>query len=179
MGELDVEGEMTGIIEGIEASKNGSMFNIRNLEHCQAHQFILHLTTFDPDIVHFSGHGNTDSLAFLGEDGTQADMDKAEFAILIEAARKKSLRGLVFNACFSAYDVGKFTALGVNVIGMQRPVRDDAAKWFSWLFYDKLGDGQTFQGAFNGASRLVKHRMKEGFYPEFFSSDQNRPVRML
>jgi CHAT domain-containing protein len=176
---IDMKGEMDGIIRGIKSSQYGRMFRIQNLEHCQPHQFISALTTWDPDIVHFAGHGNTSSLTFLDENENRADMNKADFDILIEAARKRSLRGLVFNACFSAHDAPRFTQLGVNVISMQRPVGDGAAKWFSALFYDKLGHGKTFKKAFDEASRLVEGEYGETFHPEYFDSDQNRPVRML
>ena len=56
---IDVKGEMDGIIRGIKTSEYREMCRIRNLEHCQQHQFISALTTWDPDIVHFAGHGNT------------------------------------------------------------------------------------------------------------------------
>jgi CHAT domain-containing protein len=176
---IDLTGEMDGIIEAIELSDNGRMFPIRNLEHCQKHHLINALNRWDPDIVHFAGHGAPDPLSFLDEIGHRADMTKTDFQNLIGAARRRSLRGLVLNACFSAHDAQRFAEHGINVIGMQRPVRDDAAKLFSALFYDKLGDGKTFKQAFDAASRLVKRQHTEAFHPEYCGSHQNRPVRML
>jgi hypothetical protein len=171
---LGLDEEVALIKDGIRHSYHRDRFELRTLKNCRLQDLLTAVLEQDPHYVHFAGHGTPNSLVIMNDRGYGLKVKKAALAELIRQASNGSLRGLVFNACWSANDAPLFTALGLEIIAMRRPVGDDAALWFSALLYDWSGDGKSFGEAFSRASRLVKRRIRQDFRPELFRTGKKK-----
>jgi Leucine-rich repeat (LRR) protein len=107
-----------------------------------------------PNIVHFSGHGLTQGIAITTNDN-QTQL------VPIPALQRlfKSLRGIativILNACYSAEQAKVISEFGMYVVGNNLPITDPAAISFSKGFYNGIGEGKSFEDAFNDAMFVV------------------------
>jgi len=103
-----------------------------------------------PEIVHFSGHG--------GENGIIIVTDNNESQQVPDKALKRlfhSLQGItkvvLLNSCYSTKQAKLISEFDIFAIGMNLPIGDEAAISFSKGFYTGLGEGKSFEKAFNDA----------------------------
>jgi hypothetical protein len=101
-----------------------------------------------PDIVHFSGHGTSDSALVLEDDNGPAPVSPAAMTSLFRAF-KRPPRVVVLNACDSAEHAKALAGVVDCTIGMKEPIGDKAAAKFSEAFYRALGFGESLQTAFD------------------------------
>jgi hypothetical protein len=116
------------------------------------------LLTDKPQVVHFSGHGNDELLAFVKEDGT---MDKVPIEALLQALestvdRDRPVRLVVLNACWSAGHAALLIKHVDFAIGMPYPVKNQRAVDFSRRFYGGLASGETLSRAFHQARAFLR-----------------------
>ena len=103
---------------------------------------------YQPQIVHFSGHGSKSGKIVLQDENGKAKT--VEPPVLKELFRiaKRDICCVVLNACFSQ-DQAEVIAQEIDcVIGMSREFDDEAAISFSAGFYSGLGYGLSIQEAF-------------------------------
>lgn len=107
------------------------------------------LLRHEPQIVHFSGHGdNSGELMFEGDDGRSRPAPVVAVARLFSLC-SKGIRCVVLNACYSDAQAQAMRDHIDCVIGMKSAIPDDAALSFSSSFYLALGHGKTVQDAFD------------------------------
>lgn len=113
-----------------------------------------------PDILHFSGHGNTNLLVFEDTEGNATNVSGDAIARLIGLV--DSVRCVVLNCCYSD-SVSKQVSPHVEaVIGCDQSIADDAAIMFTRAFYRALSHGSNFERAFNLAiNELDLHGKKD------------------
>lgn len=108
-----------------------------------------------PAIVHFSGHGSKEGLIITTEDNQPLTMPLNALKRLF-----KPLKGIaeivVFNACWSSAQAREISEFGIYVVGNRLPIADQMAISFSKGFYNGLGEGKDFEGAFNDAMFIVE-----------------------
>lgn len=107
-----------------------------------------------PNIVHFSGHGETNGISVTTEN------NEAQLLPLPALQRLfKPLKGvvqiIVLNACYSAEQAKALSEFGPYVVGHNMPIADPAAISFSKGFYNGLGEGKSFEEAYNDAMITV------------------------
>lgn len=95
------------------------------------------------DILHFSGHGDFDTLLFQNESGKTLESPIDAIAELIK--HRPSIKCVILNACNSVAAITK--PLADITIGMDKSVGDDAAIEFSRGFYDAVAAGQGYEYA--------------------------------
>lgn len=106
------------------------------------------LLRYQPDIVHFSGHGSADHAIILHDDTGRSVKVKAAALGDLFRMLKDSVRCVVLNACYSA-EQAKAIAEAINyVVGITGEVSDKASNAFTPAFYRALGYGRTVQEAF-------------------------------
>jgi CHAT domain len=108
-----------------------------------------------PHIVHFSGHGDQDSLVFEDMDGCSKPLSTSDLGRLLHISSDR-IRLAVFNSCESASQAEHACEHIDAAIGMDRPVEDDAAKIFAGQFYNAIGFGRSLLEAFEQARHQVK-----------------------
>lgn len=115
------------------------------------------LLRYQPDIVHFSGHGTSGGRMVLERN---SELEQAErlwlqgLARVFEAARGQ-IRCVVLNACHSEIAAQVLAQFVGCVVGMSSAVEDEAAIRFSWAFYNALGHGMSIKAAFDLARAQI------------------------
>ena len=107
-----------------------------------------------PNIVHFSGHGETNGIMVANENNEAQLMPLPALQRLF-----KNLKGIVkiivLNACYSAEQAKTLSEFGPYVVGHNMSIDDPAAISFSKGFYNGLGEGKSFEEAYNDAMIMV------------------------
>lgn len=148
-GELRVSQEIRRVKKAVAASLHRDVIDIEHLPDVTADDLLDHLTTFQPHVIHFSGHADEDVLVF--DDGTLEGGEGREISIEVfmravsAPDRKPSL--VVLNACDSATNLETFLAGVPIAIGMSAPVGDADAITFATRFYRAVADGQSVESA--------------------------------
>ena len=107
-----------------------------------------------PQVLHFSGHGDTGMLFFEDRNGDAAPVDAKSFGELI-SLHADTVKCVILSACYSE-DVAKAVRAHVPwVIGCDESIADDAAIAFSRAFYRAIANGQDYQNAFRHARNEV------------------------
>jgi len=103
---------------------------------------------FEPQIVHFSGHGMSEgALCFENQAGQTQPVNPGALAALFEQFAH-IVDCVVLNACYSEIQAKAIVEHIDYVIGMNRDIGDDAAIAFAIGFYQALGSGRTIQEAY-------------------------------
>ena len=106
------------------------------------------LLDFNPQIIHFSGHGGgEDGLAFEEIDGTFKLISGQALAGLFSLFND-CLECVVLNACYSEVQAQEIVQHIDYVIGMDREIGDKAAIEFAVGFYGAIGAGKDYERAF-------------------------------
>jgi hypothetical protein len=93
---------------------------------------------FKPHLLHFSGHGENDSLIFADLSGDNAyEVSKQAIAQLFKSCAP-DLKAVFLNACYSAKQADEIVEQVDYVIGMNAEINDVAAERFSQGFYTAL-----------------------------------------
>lgn len=100
-----------------------------------------------PDILHFSGHGDTGVLCFEDKHGNVAEVSATAIEGLVKLS--ESVQCLVLNACFSESVARQVKAHVKAVIGCTVEINDDAAIAFTRAFYRALRHGLHYRRAYD------------------------------
>jgi hypothetical protein len=103
-----------------------------------------------PDIVHFSGHGSseTGNLVFEREDGTPEEISMPTLSGVFSRLRE-NISCVVLNACYSLKQAKEIAKSIPYVIGMSGEILDHHAIAFSSSFYQALAYGKSIDQAFH------------------------------
>lgn len=140
------------------------------------------LNSYDPDIIHFSGHGGSGTLLFdnenVGDDGgTVLDFDMV--ARVIEATRSKP-KLLVLVACDTVEGADRFLKSTPIVVAMADSVGDDAATEFSRRFYQSIGARATVHESIQQAKLVMESKgMSDYNLPTLLTSNSELAERPL
>jgi len=153
---------------------------IRASEHCDALELVslwavrpddLHqgLLEHKPHIVHFSGHGSsTAEIILQDQNRNPKPVTKAALLALFRAL-KDNVRVIVLNACSTRPQAKALGEIIDCVVGMNKPIGDDAAMVFAASFYRAIGFGRSVQEAFDlGKVALLLEGIPENKTPELF-----------
>ncbi|MDF5731970.1 MAG: SUMF1/EgtB/PvdO family nonheme iron enzyme, partial [Rhizonema sp. PD38] len=128
---------------------------------------------FEPQIIHFSGHGSLeDGLVFEDATGEAKLVDALALAGLFELFADK-VKCVVLNACYSEIQARAIAQHIDYVIGMSQEIGDRAAIEFAVGFYDALGAGRTIEFAYKLGCQLIRIAgIAEELTPKLFSKNQ-------
>jgi len=115
-----------------------------------------HFLRYRPHIVHFSGHGNSESRIILEDDqGFSREVPVTALENLFELFSGKIIC-VILNACYSEIQAQAIAKHIDCVIGMSNSILDKAAITFSTSFYRALAYGKNVQNAFDLAVNQLK-----------------------
>lgn len=123
-----------------------------------------------PDVLHFSGHGDTGFLCFEDKDGKAAPVSAAAIEGLIKLS--ESIECVILNACYSESVAKKIAPHVKAVIGCRKSIADEAAIIFSKAFYRALAHGYEYRRAYElglnelQLSSMVNEAKKYRFLPK-------------
>lgn len=149
---LSIDKELREIKESIKISGGSDKFNIEQAEAVGVKEFRRAIDDYNPNIIHFSGHGSADGKIVLQgpNDGSHEINEKVLgdfFEIMINQGLP--LECVVLNACYSEIQAKEIVRSVPNVIGMNNKVKDDTAISFATAFYERLSKGKTYKEAFD------------------------------
>ena len=144
---LDLAGEVRGIKQSLQLSEERDSFSLDAEWAVQTQDLQRLLNEYQPHILHFIGHGS-------GELGLVLSNERGEGKTVTARALARTFQEfpciecVVLNACYSDTQAQAISQYVPHVVGMNRPVGDQAAKVFSRAFYSALGYGKTYDAAF-------------------------------
>jgi hypothetical protein len=109
------------------------------------------LLTYEPQIVHFSGHGSKGQRILLnGTDGRAQALDQQGLKEVF-AFYNKHVRLVLLNACFTKTQARLISDVVDYSIGTDRPIGDKVSVAFAGAFYRALAFGKSIRDAFRSA----------------------------
>jgi PKD repeat protein len=150
---LELIKEFNFIDEEIRKGKNDDFFQLQQKHAITSQQIQDTLLRFNPQILHFSGHGSdAGGLIFEDDQGQADEVSPAALAKLFGIINKNNnIRCVVLSACYSEKQAKAIAQHVDCVIGMRREVTDIAARKFGGSFYNALAHGQDVKAAFDHA----------------------------
>lgn len=154
---LDIASEQRNLVQVLQKARFGGSFRVEWLHAARIQDIADGLRRYRPQIVHFSGHGDSRGhLALNAPDGQETEYLKAaEFAAIVrlyqdEAAARIDL--MVLAGCYTAA-AGLLTAEHVGcVVAMGDSVNDEGiAQIFTPELYAALADGRSVKNAVESA----------------------------
>lgn len=116
------------------------------------------LVDYEPQVVHFAGHGDRDGNLYVEDDIGRSDLVGPDGLADLFGLHAATIRCVVLNACYSER-LARTTARQIeHVIGMQYPIGDEAAIQFSVGFYTGLFAGGTVPDSFARGCAYVRRR---------------------
>lgn len=163
---LAVDEEARLIDRALQTSRYREGFDLRRESWARPADLLPLLNRWQPQIVHFSGHGGTGGLYLLGDDGRSRLVDAAAVEELARAFGT-SIRLVVLNACLSAEQAAGITRHVACAVGMSAEIGDASALKFAEQFYSALGYGDDVATAFaKGKLGLRLEGLPDGAVPQ-------------
>jgi CHAT domain-containing protein len=157
--------EMNQIQKRLQLGKFRDRFRLEARTAVRVTDIAQALIDCDPQIVHFSGHGERDgSLYVEDESGYSAQVAPKGLAELF-GQHAATVRCVIVNACHTMLLAEAMTRHIDHVIAMRSAILDEAAITFSIGFYQGLAGGMTVPDAFKRGRALFWTRpMDESEY---------------
>ncbi|MEM6686604.1 MAG: CHAT domain-containing protein [Bacteroidota bacterium] len=151
---LDVEENAIRDVLGSSANKHKFTFESRGA--VTKDLLIDHLLKIQPNILHISGHGNTDEQLLLEDvEGYKEEVSIQKISNMLSGF-SDHIQCVFLNTCHSLAGMDEFNKNIAYVIGMDTEIPDDVAISFSRNFYNALFNGRTIKDSFKIAlSRIA------------------------
>lgn len=121
-----------------------------------------------PEIVHFSGHGTGEEGIMVEDESGNTMMFTTEGLDRLFRRYKETTKCVVLNACFSQEQAAVISKHGMYVVGMNSSLDNDAAIAFSVGFYQSLGEGESYEEAFEDGLILISSYIHDAQTPELW-----------
>ncbi|MBD2429829.1 MULTISPECIES: AAA-like domain-containing protein [Fischerella] len=145
---LRLDEEVREIEAGLQRSKGRDQFEIICKWAVRTDDLRRALLDYEPQIVHFSGHGaGAQGLALENNSGEMQLVSTESLARLFRFFQDK-VECVFFKACYSETQAQAIHQHINYVIGMNQKIGDRAAIEFAVGFYDALGAGRTYDEAY-------------------------------
>jgi hypothetical protein len=155
-GRLRLDKEMREIDEGLLRAQQREKFTLQQRSCVRPDDLRRALLHFNPQIVHFCGHGSgEDGLVLENDVGIAQLVPTHALANLFKRFAERGLECVVLNACYSEVQANAIAEHVDYVVGMNSEIGDDAAIKFAVGFYDELGAGWSYEDAYNGGCDAI------------------------
>ncbi|HVB26152.1 MAG TPA: hypothetical protein VNG51_29705 [Ktedonobacteraceae bacterium] len=171
---LQLDEEIRLIEERIRLTgQQDSLELIRKLA-TRPNDLLQELNRYKPQIVHFSGHGeSTGEILLVDQFSNPFDKKALPKPVSPQAIRallatlKDNIRVVMLNACYSYMQATAITEVVDCAIGMNAAIGDRAAIIFSSTFYQAIGFERSVQEAFDqGIAALMLEGISEEHIPK-------------
>jgi TPR repeat protein len=132
-----------------------------------------------PQIVHFSGHGNSDGLVFAAPGGHGAQLVRGAALKQMLEAFEHDIRLVVLSACFSRDQAQSIAEVVGCAIGTSGGIGDQDAIRFNAALYGHLACGESVQKAFKKASAELEVHGPIGTRPELLRGGSVDPAKLF
>ncbi|HEY9819629.1 MAG TPA: CHAT domain-containing protein, partial [Candidatus Sericytochromatia bacterium] len=160
---LRLEQEIREIDEGLRRANKREQYKLKQKWTVRSRDFYRAILDYQPNIVHFCGHGTGSEGIVLEDDtGKKALLQTNALASMFKLFAKKGVECVILNACYSEVQADAISQYVNYVIGMNRAVGDRAALAFAVGFYDAIAAGYTLEEGYDlGCSQMMSFREHE------------------
>ena len=152
---LRLDEEVREIDHGLRRAQRRDDFELKQEWAARPQDIRRAMLDFNPNIVHFCGHGEGDpGIAFEDEVG-QTQLVSAEALADFFKLFADHVKCVLLNACYSKVQAQAIAQHIDYVIGMKQAIGDGAAIEFAVAFYDALGAGKSIQFAYELACNAI------------------------
>jgi CHAT domain len=152
---LRLDEESREIDAGLRRARQRDGFEFRQSWAVRPQDLQRAILDYDPQIVHFAGHGAGEQGLVLEDEAGNAQPVSAEaLGSLFELYPQ--VECVLLNACYSELQAKAIVQHVQYVIGMKQAIGDKAAIRFATAFYDALGAGKPIDFAFNSGCTAIK-----------------------
>jgi hypothetical protein len=168
---LRLDQEVRDIAESLKRSQHRDQFVLEQRWAVRPEDVQRAILEVNPQIVHFSGHGDGDEGLILEDDtGHQKWVDGEALGGLFQLVAD-TVECVLLNACYSEVQAKAIVQYIPYLIGMNSVVGDRAALKFACGFYDALGAGRDVEFAYNwGCSAIRMAGIQQHLTPVFLKS---------
>ena len=162
---LRLDEELREIEAVLSRAKQRDRFDIRPQYATRPSDIQQALLDYNPQIVHFCGHGDGAKGLIFEDDSGRSQFVKAQALANLFELFADQVKCVVLNACYSEVQATAIVAHIDAVIGMNQPIGDTAAVRFSEGFYRGLGAGKDVEFAYRlGRNSLELQGIDSGTY---------------
>jgi hypothetical protein len=168
------EAEARMVQEAVRGSKFRESVDIQTRLAANLSTMLDGLNDLSPQIVHFSGHSNSNALAVDSGAVVGPAKQSLSYDLLSKAlaAMDQKPAVVVLNSCLSAGARKGVLNSSQALVGMVDTISDIAAAAFSQQFYAALASGQSLMSAFNqGVVAVEAVSLSESATPQLFVRD--------
>ena len=160
---LRLEQEIREIDEGLRRANKRDQYKLQQKWAVRSRDFYRAILDYQPNIVHFCGHGaGADGIVLEDDTGKMALVQTNALASMFKLFAQKGVDCVILNACYSEVQADAISQYVNYVIGMNRAVGDRAALGFAVGFYDGIAAGYTLEEAYElGCSQMMSFREQE------------------
>jgi len=147
--------ELSKITESLRFSAKREEIRIEQEWSIEIKDLRRAMLRYNPNIVHFSGHGSSDGGIMLEDSegyGQAIDIVAlGEFFALF----KDSIKCVILNSCYSEPQAKEIAKSIPYVIGVNDNIPDETSIAFAEAFYDAFGAGKSIEDAFSFARNNI------------------------
>ena len=157
---LRLDEEARDIGEGLRQAKHREQFVISSKLAVRLRDLRRVLLDFEPNIVHFTGHGKENGLLVEDELGFAALISTKTLSGLFELF-SDHIECVILSTCYSARQAAAIKKHINYVIGMRKEIGAKASIEFSVGFYDALGSGRYVEDAFKFGRNAIQQKFPD------------------
>lgn len=180
---LRLDQELRDIGEGLKRAQHRDEFKLEQLLAARPRDIQRAMLDLNPQIVHFSGHGEGDEGLVFEDVSGNTQLVSGEAIAGLFSLFADQLRCVVLNGCYTEVQAKAISEHIPYVIGMKRAIQDKAAISFAVGFYDALGSGRDVEFAFKlGCAAIRMAGIEEHLTPVLIkkptteeTEDQDQP----
>lgn len=141
---------------------------------------LQYLNEYEPQAVHFSGHGTEEKEIILVDDERKPIRVSAAALEQLFTTFKDNVRVVMLNACYSQGQAEAIVRVIDCAIGMKEEIGDEAAIVFASAFYRAVGFGRSVANAFDqGKTALMVMGIPEENTPDLLVRDGIDPATLV
>ncbi|MEG4167815.1 nSTAND1 domain-containing NTPase [Microcoleus sp. S13_D1] len=154
---LRLDQEIREIDEGLRRANKREQYKLEQKWAVRSRDFYRAILDYQPNIVHFCGHGaGEDGIVLEDDTGKMALVQTNALASMFKLFAKKGVECVILNACYSEVQADAISQYVNYVVGMNRAVGDKAAVAFAVAFYDGIAAGYEIEEAYDlGRSQMM------------------------
>jgi hypothetical protein len=151
---LQIDKEAREIKEGLRRSNKRDSFDFEIRLATRPRDLSRAILDENPQILHFSGHGETEGIILEDENGNSKTVTTDAIGGLFSLF-SDTVKCVILNSCYSENQAQEISKHIPFVIGMSKAVPDNTAIAFAISFYDAIGAGKGIEFAFKfGVSNI-------------------------
>ena len=153
---LRLDEEVREIDAGLRQAKKREEFNLEQRWAVRVRDVSQALLDFEPQIVHFSGHGSRDDgLVLEDQTGNVQSVNTEALAELFKLFTP-NIECVLLNACYSEVQANAIVRHIPYVIGMNKEIGDKASIEFAIGFYAALGAGKSIEFSYQFGCSAIR-----------------------